>query len=249
MFWTSISREALFSDACLVLIVAGLVCAVVRWFHMCPPYSDNEKVYYPARRQMALFFALPVLLVPYVVMPSGPAVMTYALSVWIIYISLAVSVLYRIYFRWELRGKFLWRKIVNLCELLWMAALLLVLVICPQFFSSHEKWIYVGSAVAGTCSTVLAVFTLLRLRRDIDLYMNDNYSNPEDFPLNFARKVLWLPLVLILLGWVLFLTRNPWFFLANNLLYSVVFVWLLCVILKPQEGRSLPELQPVESVP
>lgn len=235
MFWMSISREALFSDACLVLIVAGLVCATVRWFHMCSPYSDNEKVFYPARRQMSLFFALPVLLVPYVLMPSGPAVMTYAVSVWIIYISLAVSVLYRIYFRWELDGKFLWKKIVNWCELLWMAALLLVLVICPQFFSSHEKLIYVGSAVAGTCSTVLAVFTLLRLRRDIDLYMNDNYSNPEDFPLNFARKVLCLPLVLILLGWVLFLTKNPWLFLANNLLYSVVFVWLLCVILKPQE--------------
>lgn len=107
MFWMSISREALFSDACLVLIVAGLVCAAVRWFHMCAPYSDNEKVFYPARRQMSLFFALPVLLVPYVLMPSGPAVMTYAVSVWIIYISLAVSVLYRIYFRWELDGKFL----------------------------------------------------------------------------------------------------------------------------------------------
>lgn len=183
---------------------------------------------------MALFFALPVLLVPYVLMPSGPAVMTYALSVWIIYISLAVSVLYRIYFRWELTGKFLWRKIVNWCELLWMAALLLVLVFCPHFFSSHERLIYNGSAVAGMFSTVVAVFTVSRLKKDIDLYVNDNYSNPEDFPLKFARKVLWLPLVLILLGWVLFLTRNPWFFLANNLLYSVVFVWLLCVILKPQ---------------
>lgn len=226
----SISREALFSDACLVLIVAGLVCAAVRWFHMCAPYSDNEKVYYPARRQVSLFFALPVLLVPYVLKPSEPFVVTYAVSIWIIYISLAVSVLYRIYFRWELDGKFLWKKIVNWCELLWMTALLLVLVICPQFFSSHEMWIYVGSAVAGTCSTVLAVFTLFRLRRDIDLYMNDNYSNPEDFPLNFARKVLWLPLVLILLGWVLFLTKNPWLFLVNNLLYSVVYVWLLCLI-------------------
>ena len=249
MFWMSISREALFSDACLVLIVAGLVCAAVRWFHMCAPYSDNEKVFYPARRQMSLFFALPVLLVPYVLMPSGPAVMTYAVSVWIIYISLAVSVLYRIYFRWELDGKFLWKKIVNWCELLWMAALLLVLVICPHFFSSHERLIYNGSAVAGMLSTVVAVFTVSRLKKDIDLYMNDNYSNPEDFPLNFARKVLWLPLVLILLGWVLFLTKNPWFFLANNLLYSVVFVWLLCVILKPQEGRALPDLQPVESIP
>lgn len=215
----SISHEALFSDACLVLVVAGLVCAVVRWFHMCSPYSDNEKVYYPARRQVSLFFALPVLLLPYVLMSSDPVVMTYVVSVWIIYVSLAVSVLYRIYFRWELTGKFLWRKIVNWCELLWMAALLLVLVFCPQFFSIHETGIYVGSAVAGACSTVVAVFTVSRLKKDIDLYENDNYSNPEDFPLKFARKVLWLPFVLILLGWVLFLTKNPWFFLANNLLY------------------------------
>lgn len=249
MFWTSISREALFSDACLVLIVAGLICAVVRWFHMCPPYSDNEKVYYSARRQMSLFFALPVLLLPYVLVPSGPAIMTYVVSVWIIYLPLAVSVLYRIYFRWELTGKFLWRKIINWCELLWMAALLLVLVVCPQFFSIHETGIYVGSAVAGACSTVVAGFTVSRLRKDIDLYMNDNYSNPEDFPLNFARKVLWLPFVLILLGWVMFLTKDPWLFFANNLIYSVVSVWLLCVILKPQEGRSLPDLQPVESLP
>lgn len=98
-------------------------------------------------------------------------------------------------------------------------------------------------------STVVAVFTVSRLRKDIDLYVNDNYSNPEDFPLNFARKVLLLPLVMILLGWVVFLTKDPWLFLANNLLYSVLFVWLLCVILTPQEGRSLPELQPVENVP
>lgn len=163
----SISHEALFSDACLVLIVAGLVCAVVRWFHMCSPYSDNEKVYYPARRQMSLFFALPVLLVPYVLKPSEPFVVTYAVSIWIICISLAVSVLYRIYFRWELDGKFLWRKIVNLCELLWMAALLLVLVGCPHFFSSHERLIYNGSAVAGMLSTIVAVFTVSRLKKDI----------------------------------------------------------------------------------
>lgn len=130
-----------------------------------------------------------------------------------------------------------------------MAALLLVLVGCPHFFSSHERLIYNGSAVAGMLSTVVAGFTVSRLRKDIDLYVNDNYSNPEDFPLKFARKVLWLPFVFILLGWVLFLTKDPWLFFANNLLYSVVFVWLLCVILKPQEGRSLPELQPVESVP
>lgn len=85
--------------------------------------------------------------------------------------------------------------------------------------------------------------TVLRLKGDIDRYVNNNYSNPEDFPLKFARQVLYLPLVFILAGWVLFLTRNPWLLFSLNILYSIVFVWILCVILYPQDGRALPESQ------
>lgn len=64
MAYSSLPSAALFSDACIIFVVTGLVCALIRWFHMCPGYMDNEAVYYPARKQMAAFFAMPVFLLP-----------------------------------------------------------------------------------------------------------------------------------------------------------------------------------------
>lgn len=113
----------------------------------------------------------------------------------------------------------------------------------PRFCSHYEKWIIGDTAIIGMVLTIMAGSTVLRLKGDIDRYVNNNYSNPEDFPLKFARQVLYLPLVFILAGWVLFLTRNPWLLFALNILYSIVFVWFLCVILYPQDGRALPESQ------
>lgn len=241
--YSSLPSAALFSDACIIFVVTGLVCALIRWFHMCPGYLDNEAVYYPARKQMAAFFAMPVFLLPYVFRPSDPLVMTYSVSVLLIDVSLSVTVLYRIYFRWDLVGRTSWRKIFQCFSFSWISAFLLGVVLFPRFCSHYEKWIIGGTAIIGMVLTIMAGSTVLRLKGDIDRYVNNNYSNPEDFPLKFARQVLYLPLVFILAGWVLFLTRNPWLLFSLNILYSIVFVWILCVILYPQDGRALPESQ------
>lgn len=243
MAYSSLPSAALFSDACIIFVVTGLVCALIRWFHMCPGYMDNEAVYYPARKQMAAFFAMPVFLLPYVLRPSDPLVMTYSVSVLLIDVSLSVTVLYRIYFRWDLVGRTSWRKIFQCFSFSWISAFLLGVVLFPRFCSHYEKWIIGDTAIIGMVLTIMAGSTVLRLKGDIDRYVNNNYSNPEDFPLKFARQVLYLPLVFILAGWVLFLTRNPWLLFSLNILYSIVFVWILCVILYPQDGRALPESQ------
>lgn len=35
--------------AAAVYVAICLVCAAVRWFHMCPPYNRNPRYYYPGR--------------------------------------------------------------------------------------------------------------------------------------------------------------------------------------------------------
>lgn len=237
------SCEALFSDSTLVLVVTGLICAVVRWFHMCPTYSDKAAVYYPARKNMSFFFALNVFFLPYVLKPSDPLVMRYVSSVGLIFVALAVPVLYRMYFRWDLNGNPFWRKGIKWLAFSWMVILLFCLVIFPGYFSSYVKWFDGVTALLGVCLTLMAADTVFRLRKDIDLYDSNNYSNPEDFPLKFARRVLYLPLFFILAGWALFLTDNLWLNFALDIVCSVAYVWLLCVILYPQEGRALPVVQ------
>lgn len=180
MAYSSLPSAALFSDACIIFVVTGLVCALIRWFHMCPGYLDNEAVYYPARKQMAAFFAMPVFLLPYVLRPSDPLVMTYSVSVLLIDVSLSVTVLYRIYFRWDLVGRTSWRKIFQCFSFSWISAFLLGVVLFPRFCSHYEKWIIGGTAIIGMVLTIMAGSTVLRLKGDIDRYVNNNYSNPED---------------------------------------------------------------------
>ena len=36
-----------YSDVCLIFIVTGIICAVVRWFHMCRPTTKRLTITIP----------------------------------------------------------------------------------------------------------------------------------------------------------------------------------------------------------
>ena len=48
----------LYADACLAYMVTAVVCAVIRWRHMCHPYDEQADYFYPARRQVTFFYAV-----------------------------------------------------------------------------------------------------------------------------------------------------------------------------------------------
>ena len=48
--------EDFYSLACYTYILSGMICGVVRWFHMCHPFDKwGGDFFYPARRQMTFF--------------------------------------------------------------------------------------------------------------------------------------------------------------------------------------------------
>lgn len=53
-------------------VVVGLVCSLLRWFHMCRPYDKSPEIFYPARKYMTFIFAICILLFPYVLFPEDP---------------------------------------------------------------------------------------------------------------------------------------------------------------------------------
>ncbi|HBH21647.1 MAG TPA: hypothetical protein DDX33_06830, partial [Rikenellaceae bacterium] len=71
-------RDIFCADACLVFIVTGVICAALRWFHMCRPYDKEEKYFYPARKFVAAaYLVMSFLQIPYFLFPSDAAVMKY----------------------------------------------------------------------------------------------------------------------------------------------------------------------------
>lgn len=59
------------------MIVVSVVCALVRWFHVCAPYQHNPSYYYPARPMVTMFFLSQLLYIPVVLHPSDPVTLLY----------------------------------------------------------------------------------------------------------------------------------------------------------------------------
>lgn len=89
---------------------------------------------------------------------------------------------------------------------------------------------------AAAISIVITIkFTLVCkwLKQRIDSFNRDNYSDEEDFPYSFARRVLPLPFIVILMMVVLFAFGNQWIKFAIDLILSVWMVLFLVRILHP----------------
>lgn len=60
------SMPDIYSDACLVVIVTGLICATIRLCHMCRPFDKEKDYFYPARIQVSAAYAfIALLMIPY----------------------------------------------------------------------------------------------------------------------------------------------------------------------------------------
>lgn len=62
--------ELIYSIACTVYVTTCLMFAAVRWFHVCPGAKEKKSYYYPDRKIATLFYAVPIILLPYILMPA-----------------------------------------------------------------------------------------------------------------------------------------------------------------------------------
>ena len=107
------------------------------------------------------------------------------------------------------------------------------------FLAGHSGAVLSIGALAGLALTAILLSIVLRLRRLIDNYHHQNYSNESDFPLAFAKKVALLPFIWIVFIWAIFLSGNMILKAVSDLLLSALMVAFLCIILHPQ--RTLRE--------
>ena len=233
--------ETLFcAYATLVFIVCCLVCATVRWFHMCRPYDKQERYYYPARKHVAIsYIVMGLLQIPYFLHPADPGAIIYTVLTGILYFPMCFAIMFRVYFRLKLFYKPAYNIAFILDGLLLLALFLTALCGGNTFLAGHSGAVLSIGAIAGLALTAILLSIVLRLRRLIDNYHHQNYSNESDFPLAFAKKVALLPFIWIVFIWAIFLSGNMILKAVSDLLLSALMVAFLCIILHPQ--RTLRE--------
>lgn len=221
--------------AALVFIVCCLVCATVRWFHMCRPYDKQERYYYPARKHVAIsYIVMGLLQIPYFLHPADPGAIIYTVLTGILYFPMCFAIMFRVYFRLKLFYKPAYNIAFILDGLLLLALFLTALCGGNTFLAGHSGAVLSIGAIAGLALTAILLSIVLRLRRLIDNYHHQNYSNESDFPLAFAKKVALLPFIWIVFIWAIFLSGNMILKAVCDLLLSALLVAFLCIILHPQ---------------
>ena len=121
------------------------------------------------------------------------------------------------------------------------AAALLIVAIMPQEQIGPEtarivNYIIIGE---GAVSLLFCLWALYKIYSWMQLYIDENYSNEDDFPILFAQKALVFPLVPIVSIAIVFLTESKVGLALLGLLMAICNVVLLIVVLHPQRKRPL----------
>lgn len=232
----NLSNIQLYAYACLIFIITGVVCGIVRWNHMCRPFNENGDFHYPARRLVSFFYIVIALEFPYVLSPMTPDYWTYVKIFGIIFYPVCITTLFSSYFfRKRLRDSILLKTYLFSAFALLLSLLAIALTMGGHVLTDAGTPLMAAMGGFSLLFSTLSVHITNQLKRTIDKFDTDNYSNVEDFPYRFAQLVLYLPLCWIALMWAVFVSDSRWCKLAVDLITSAAMIYMLCIILHPQQ--------------
>lgn len=244
--------ENFYSLACYTYILSGVICAVIRWFHMCRPFDQRGDYFYPARRQVTFFYAATALQLPYMLCPGDPGSWFFARSFGILYYPVCFALLYHRFFQM----RHLWSKklsIAYFCSPFLLLGALFVIVVFHQndlLLPYKRLW-----ECIMVCVSILLTYRLVKecrwVAKKVESYHTQNYSNESDFPFTFAKNMLYLPAVWLIVMWTLFLLDNQMVKAFIDLIIAAWHVLFLCRILHPSRPvsskRNIDDMKTIEN--
>ena len=235
--------EIYYAASCLILVVTSLFCALVRYFHMCRPFDEEETYFYPARKLITIIYACFALPVVWLFRMDSPDAYFF-MRVFLMLLLPGAGVLsFRRFFFSKTRHRRLILVLSGIIPLAIMLACWIYGWIGGDTLYRHRDMLLLLIGGYSLLLTAMQMHTTNWLLRQIRQHMQEEYSNSEDFPVRFAGFVVFMPVLYLGAAWWLFITGdhdyNMWF----QLVISVMHIVILIRILHPQrkEYRDVVE--------
>lgn len=196
----------------MVYVITCWIFSAVRGFHNCGTPKERRDYIWPDRKMQVTIYLCATILLPYVLNPHSEAawllMKSYFPCTYYFYCGSMMFCFFGSVKQWKM-----W-KTANLIAGLITAAAILPFVIhawWPSGVLSAES-IQVCHIVVIVVSAIMMVYSAvamwqvwqwMRIARDV------NYSNPEDFPTEYAHRVWSAPIVLTPLLWPAFIFDSP----------------------------------------
>lgn len=184
--------------------------------------------------------------------PGDPGSWFFARSFGILYYPVCFALLYHRFFQM----RHLWSKklsIAYFCSpFLLLGALFIIVVFHQNDLLLPYKRLWECIMV---CVSILLTYRLVKecrwVAKKVESYHTQNYSNESDFPFTFAKNMLYLPAVWLIVMWALFLLDNQMVKAFIDLIMAAWHVLLLCHILHPSRPvsskRNMDDMKTIEN--
>ena len=229
--------------------------STMRAFHTCQQPKKHRAYIWPDRKLQIIIYLMSISLLPYVVDPTNPAawllVKCYFPATYYFYCGVLTFTFFGSVKQW-----FKWRTIS------WVTAILVIIAMAPlvinawipgEFLNERgqamQEWLVRAVSILTIPYCAASMWKVLKCIMEA---RDDNYSNPDDFPVAYAQRVWLSPLFLTFFIWPAYLTNSPevmaWMTLPLSifnivLLINVMPVWRLGNILLQTEEEPETEME------
>ncbi len=239
-------QDLFFSASLAVYVAASMIFAAVRWGHKCEPYARHMDYYYPAWKVLVGCYLANLLMLPAFFLPQDADAVLQLRLLFILASPFFCSILLFSYFG-KILGNPRWRQPVFFLAIpfaiMAISATVLALVPGTQLQGTFCR---VYFAIGGTLALIFLgsfFFALRMLIRELRRSLEQEYSNPNDFPRRFASGMVWVPLVHLLVSWIAAYIGTQPALSAGLLALSVLSVFLLIGVLSPHRALQVEQLE------
>lgn len=233
-------------SANFVFILTNLYGWILKAFYKAEPYRDNYDNLFPSQRATETLYLLQIFEIPYLLMLPDPKALFYVNAFSILIFSSLMVVMCDNYF--FLKRKKKWQSIRYFLP---AAFIVLYLLLAAIDLVPTTRSIYRVITCITTAATLYYITQLIiikrRIHRSIRAVDEGSYSNSDDFPVRYARRIEWVPITICLVMYVCFLLNDPYVKMWRDMFFVFVNVAFLLYTLNPhRKGVKLEEIREQE---
>ena len=233
----------------LSLVVYLTTCAVVaavRWEHKCEPYAEHVDYYFPGWRAVAFGALSNLVLIPVVFMPRDRDAILQLRLILLMASPLFCSVFIYSYFGRVLKLTW-WKKPAVAMSVSYLAMSLFALVVTlipgTQMQGMFRSVYFIVAGVLTLIYLVALVFALIMIIQPLSKFSEENFSNPDDFPEQYARTLIFIPLLHLIMSWSATFNGTSQVMSFSLIMLSVLFVIILLGALSPHRTLEVEQLE------
>ena len=239
-------QELLLSLSLAAYLTTCVLVAVVRWGHKCTPYINHTDYYFPAWRTLVFCALSNLSLLPVLFLPGDPDAVLQLRLMLLLASPFFCSVLIYSYFGRVLKYEW-WRTPTQIMSvtyvLMEIVALVTTLIPGTQMQGMFRSVYFIIAGLLAALYLLSLIIAMIMMVQPLTRFSEENFSNPDDFPQQYAKSLIYIPLLHLIMSWsATFNGKMPVLSFALFML-SVLSVVILLGALSPHRTVEVERLE------